>query len=474
MREMSMGGVATVGLLCGEAALQYLRLKLNRCVTMSIGTQLRKVSLGTTCLIGAVALATAASAQTAGPKAPFTAFLDGDVNDNFGVISGQQNAGHARGVGMQADAWLRFTFEGHSDNGLTYGFYVRTLGTSSSISVDGYANDREATYLSSDYGYVEIGTGQSVGKESGAFTKAPYGPPGSSQKDLGPDEGLEKVFMVDPVAAAFNSNLGKFGGDVIGVTRATHIYYMSPEYHGFHISADYAPDGAGRTEEMYLTSTAGSAVTTTTQSTTNYQNLWEGLVGYKGTIGPVALTTNVAYSYGQSKNIFAAPSAGAPNGSSTAANTPISNVHTGFKANYNGIELGFDYTYAGDSVEPRNLSPSIKPVTSWGTAFAVNYYTGPWIIGALYWYARGPGIFSAVPVGGSYLGTTTTVPRTANGLWEQNLIDTGVGYQLAPGLRVYEVVSLYYDSDTHVQTQTGTAQRHPRGQIYITGITFDW
>src|SRR5206468_1205693 len=99
---------------------------------------LRKVLFGSTAMIGAIMLASAASAQTAGPKAPFTAILDGEANANFGVLSGTQNSGtnggHQRDFGMEQNAWMRFFFEAKADNGLTYGWNVRILGTSSTIT----------------------------------------------------------------------------------------------------------------------------------------------------------------------------------------------------------------------------------------------------------------------------------------------------------------------------------------------------
>src|SRR3569832_2002240 len=77
-------------------------------------SQLRKVLCGSTALVGAFMLASAATAQTAGPKAPFTAILDGEVNGNIGILSGTQNSGtnggHQRDFGMEQNAWMRFFF----------------------------------------------------------------------------------------------------------------------------------------------------------------------------------------------------------------------------------------------------------------------------------------------------------------------------------------------------------------------------
>src|SRR5258706_5334335 len=116
--------------------------------------ELRKGLFASTALIGAVMLAGAAAAQTAGPKAPFTAILDGEANANFGVLSGVQNSGnnggHARDFGMEQNVWMRFFFEAKADNGLTYGWNVRIIGSFDTITFNGFSNDREGIYFRHD------------------------------------------------------------------------------------------------------------------------------------------------------------------------------------------------------------------------------------------------------------------------------------------------------------------------------------
>src|SRR3954471_2939288 len=157
---------------------------------------LRKLLFGSTALIGAVMLAGTASAQTAGPKAPFTAILDGEVDGNVGILGGTQNSGanngHQRDFGFVQNAWMRFFFEGKADNGLTYGWYVRIMGTSSTISAHGFSNDRELMYFRHPTsGTAEGGHGSSTGKPGFPFVRADWGPSSSSQSYPGPDGKLE-------------------------------------------------------------------------------------------------------------------------------------------------------------------------------------------------------------------------------------------------------------------------------------------
>jgi predicted porin len=427
----------------------------------------RQVLLGTTGLIFVLSLASAASAQTAGPKAPFTAILDGEVNANLGIISGQRNNAHDRDLGMEQNVWMRFFFEGKADNGLTYGWYTRMLGTSSSVSVAGFTVDREAIYLRHpSWGTVELGEGTSGGKEGFPFVTADWGPVTSSRFYLGPDGGLEALFIKDPLPATILSNLSKIGADNVDIRRTNHIYYGTPVWNGFSVNASYAPDGTQRNEEQFVTSTAGVPVTISSTSTTQYQSLMDASVNYAAALGPVALRTGVNYVHGQSKNVFSATG-------STQANDAINSVHTGFRANYLGFQWAVDYTYAGNSERPHiaNLNPNVK---MWGWSTELEYFFGPWVVGGYYWFARAPGVFAPLAAGATLGGQVFPVAQTGNGAWEMNNFELGVGYTLAPGLKLYQAAFYYSDYNTHVPVGAPGKFRNPTGQVYITGIAFAW
>jgi hypothetical protein len=63
---------------------------------------LKRILCATTALAAVLCAGTSlperALAQTAGPKAPFTAFLDGDAQTYFGVQSGSTNNGGTNGL----------------------------------------------------------------------------------------------------------------------------------------------------------------------------------------------------------------------------------------------------------------------------------------------------------------------------------------------------------------------------------------
>jgi predicted porin len=428
---------------------------------------LRRVLCSTTAFaaaaaVGAIALPLSAEAQTAGPKAPFTAILDGDVNTNFAVISGQQNASHNRDFGMEQNGWLRFFFEGTSDNGLTYGFYVRTLSSSDSITANGFSNDRESIYLRGNFGTVEIGNGASWSRRGAPNVTADWGPPTQAQNYLGPDGKLEDKLIKDANENRIFAAMRMIGSDNISEGRIEHIAWFSPEIKGFQFGLSVAPDGTSRNEETFTTSTAGTPNTTSTTSLAQFQNVVAGGVVYKHQLGPVVTASQVEYVHAQSKNVFT------PTGS-TQANKDVSSVHTGFKANWAGFQFAVDYTYAGHSASPNigNLNPN---PTMWGWDVGLEYFLGPWTVGGFYQFARSPGLF----------GPTTTLgaTRVAGGVWEMNIMGIGAGYQIAPGLKAYTEAFYYNDYDTHVTVATNALfagdQRNPHGQLYLVGLAFDW
>jgi outer membrane protein OmpU len=422
--------------------------------------------LGTSSLVGILLLASAASAQTAGPKAPFAAILDGEANGNLGIISGQKNIAHDRDFGMEQNVWMRFFFEGKADNGLTYGWYGRILGTSSSVSSNGFVIDREAIYFKHpSWGTVELGGGTSGGKDAIPFVTADWGPPTTSRFYLGPDGGLEPFFIKDPLPSTILNNLTKVGSDNVDIRRTMHVFYGTPVWSGVSFDLSYAPDGITRNEEQFVTSTAGTPVTTSGTATAQFQNLTDASVKYATQLGPVAFRTGIDYVWAQSKNVFTTTG-------STQANNNISSWHTGIQANWLGFQWGVDYSYGGYGDQP-HLGNGDR-LTSWGWSTGLEYFLGPWTIGGFYWFNRAPGIFAPLAAGSTLGGQLFPVAQTANGVWEMNLFEIGVGYTVAPGLKLYEAAFYYSDYNTHVPVGSPGRFRNPTGQAYITGLSVAW
>jgi hypothetical protein len=442
---------------------------------------LRKVLFGTSALFGAALLAGTAMAQTAGPKAPFTAILDGEANANFGVLSGVQNSGnnggHARDFGMEQNAWMRFFFEAKADNGLTYGWNVRILGTSSTITFNGFSNDREGIYFRHDaWGTVSIGNDTATGKQGFPFVKADWGPPTSAQSYLGPDGKLEGAFLQTTDTRAFNIfntfiKLGSDNGFPSG--RAMHIWYGTPTFAGFSANMDYTPDGRSRNEEQFVTDTLAATPATNNAlaqslSATNFQNIASINVQYKGTLGPAAVAGGVQYAHAQSKNAL-----GLAGGTEFSNQTfrDANSYEAGFTANYAGFQFGLTGTWYGKSAQPKAQTGGNAiiggSVDSWGWSTGLEYFMGPWVVGGYYWYGRAPGTFQWAPLG-------TAPIAGGNGQVEFNYYAVGLGYTVAPGLKFYTEAFFYNDYNTHVVSTASNSGRNPNGQIYIVGTSIAW
>jgi outer membrane protein OmpU len=431
--------------------------------------------IGTTALASVLMSAGIADAQTAGPKSPFSAILDGEANANFAVQSGTQNTAHARELGLQQNVWMRLFFEGKADNGLTYGWLVRILGTSSSVSNNGFSNDREAMYFQHpSWGTAEIGNDTSTSKNGFPFVTADWGPPSTSQRYLGPDGQLERQFVTDTRASTMLALFDKVGSDnAFPPSRALHLWYGTPEYRGLSANVEFTPDGTNRNEEQFVTSTqAGAPSTTQSLNGANFQNIVGVGVNYKGELGPVAFATGIQGSHGQSKNNFGL--AGGSEFSNQAFNDANS-YHTGLKLNWAGFQWAADYTWYDKSGLPKSLAAGSTPVSTWGAATELEYFMGPWTFGGYYWYSRAPGIvFPAGTTSVSFGG----VAQSISGEWEANQYALGVGYTLAPGLKVYGEAYYYDLYNTHVSAAANAASagnpRNPHGQIYLVGTSFAW
>ena len=421
-------------------------------------------------------------AQTAGPKAPFKAILDGEAVGTFGILSGVQNSGnnggHARDFGMEQNAWMRFFFEAKADNGLTYGWNVRILGTSSTITFNGFSNDREGIYFRHDaWGTLSIGNDTATGKQNIPVVLADWGPPTSSQSYLGPDGKLEGEFLRTTDTRAFqifNSFIKLGSDDAFPSGRAMHIWYGTPTYAGFSASMDYQPDGTSRNEEQFVTSTqSGAPSASQSLSSTNFQNVWSVNLSWKGEWMGAAWAPMVQYAHGQSKNLF-----GLAGGTefSNQAFKDINSYEAGVKVNYAGFQFGIEGTWYGQTEVPKQQTGGTGPIgntpDTWGWATGLEYFMGPWVVGGYYWYGRAPGTFQLGTVGTAL--TNVNGVTAGNGVFEFNYYAGGIGYTVAPGLKLFGELFYYNMYNTHILSTASNSGRNLTGQVYIFGTSISW
>lgn len=452
-----------------------------------------KACLRATTILAGTVIAASAMAQTAGPKAPFTAFLDGDVQAYIGVQSGTKNNGtvnpqtsaaapvansHGRALGMYQNAELRPTFQGRADNGLTYGWFAKIDGASSSITVAGFAVDREDLFLRHpDYGQIQFGNNSSTSKGAFPYTQCDYGPL-LNVNSLCADGGSEQFMLTDPNAVVLDGNLTKYGADnPVGGGRATHIYWASPRWSGFDFSLDYAPDGTKRNEEQFVTSTSATNISVSTSSQSRSTNISGAAVHYTWASGPWSGKIGANIGYSEGKYIYS------PAGRTKAVSDGLATTE-GASVQWRDIRFAAVHTWKGKSsnaaegptaVNPGANSDFNKP-TAWGYSLLLERYSysiyqpddkgpsgGDWGYGVYYQFARDAG------------------PYNTNGVWEINYLGVGGGYWIAPGLQVFSEAWFYSDWNTHPFGGTNTASfgtpanaRHPSGQVYFAGISIEW
>jgi len=476
---------------------------------------LKHLLLGTTVLVTAAVAASAAMAQTAGPKAPFTVYLNGDASSYIGFQSGQNNNGsnnfpapgtavnsHGRSYGIVNNAEGKFTFRAKADNGMAYGFYVRFPLTSDSTNVLGFAIDREKLFFQNPgvWGFFFIGNDSGTGKDGFPETDPLWG--GYQQDNgLGPDQGIEQVFYSDPNAIAIDGVLHKSGSDAMfGTGRSTHLMYKTRPFlsdeqgggvEGLQFAIDFSPDGTSRAEDVFLTSTTNQkAIAVSSSSGTRLQNI----------IGAdfhdsFAINEKLSGEFGM--NVVWAQS------KDTAALVPSSSGvlggTIGQTLQYGTWREATTFTYFGKSdvsqgvpAAPAGVASVENKPTTWGYSLMLEQTSisafqptlergnrsgisniaepdavpvaGDWSWGPYYVYGRAPGPFGD------------------NGVIEVNYYGLGGAYWLAKGLYVTAEAHYYSDWNTHAFTgdparfQSGTAAgaRNPHGQVYILATTVYW
>jgi hypothetical protein len=441
-----------------------------------------KTRLRTTTILAAALLAGPAAAQTAGPKAPFTAILDGNVQSYFGVQSSSTNNGtsnvvtapvansHGRAFGMHQDAEGRFTFQATADNGMTYGYFARFPLTSSAISVDGFSIDREDIFFRHPaYGLVEIGNNRGTSKTGFPYTACAWGPQSSVNQTCA-DGQSEKGLISDPNMLQIDGNVTRYGADnPIGAGRSLHLWYLSPEIlRGWTVAFEYGPDGTGRNEEQFVTSTNATTVTISSSSVSKMMNIAGTATHYIFGTGEWGGKVGAGVGYAEGKYIYT------PTGKSKAITDALTTTEN-FSLQWRDIRFAIGHSWKGKS---QSAPIAVNRITAWGYSVVlerVSYkvygldsrgpQAGDWAYSVWYQYARDKGLYSST------------------GLWEANYFGGGGGYWVATGLQMFAGVFVYSDYNTHPDNAMGTPagtsgtlanQHHPKGQVYFAGTTFEF
>lgn len=365
---------------------------------------MKKILLGTTGLVGAALLATAASADT--PKVTLGGFSDFQA----GYTNDDKDTG-VRSTGFRNDNTVTVKVDGKTSGGLGYGAEIDLQADATAdVNNQGLNASRTFTYLEGNFGRVELGSNKSVaatqridastiavatGGINGAWgdfvdgtgTTGKSNPTGSGQL-------LSAVsnhgFITESKLTSELGSVNAVGDE--STYNATKASYYTPKFAGFQAGVSYTPSLADRGQDIGRS------------DTTSVADVIDAGLGYEHAFGAYKLALSGTYEHGASTN----STAGA------LGSDDINEYNVGGTVGFMGFSLAGSY---GNYV-----NSGIAGVDG-------NYWT------AGLGYAAGP-----VGLSATYLSSTLT---GADGDNKFNNVVLGADYKLAPGLTPYAEVSFY-------------------------------
>lgn len=413
---------------------------------------MKKLLLGSTALLGAIALSGAASAQQVVTKAPFTLTIGGSFSSYFGVNAGGDEglAGTAangkKNYDFLSETLLQFSASAKTDNGLTYGATVRkyfNLGGNQGQTGGGFSAfqgtsttdyDRSWVFLQGSFGRIDFGDVNSTRATFMTTALNSVGPVWGN--GLGPDGGMPAFFYNvngTNISGAITSpgNYTTYGAN--STTRRTKLVYTSPDFSGFQAGLSYLPSGGDAGANFDRTDTlTGGASTTGINGRGNYRDVIEGGLRYKGKFGGVTVTPALGFLFASGYKSLT---------SAQATLEDANSLFAGLQVDYMGASVGVGYTNAFKSgLAKNNVGTAPNRDSTEGLVVAVGYVTGPWALSGYYQYVTMEGSQAA----------------TASGNDTARLFEIAGGYTLAPGLQLWTAVHNYEFKDEGATKRNGT------------------
>lgn len=375
---------------------------------------MKKFLLGTTALISAATIATAANA--AGPDVTVGGFIDfqasfADQDTGFDTTADTDRE-LDRDSHFQNDTEVHILVDGKADNGLGYGAVIELEadvdgGSRNDGSASGTGNaDKTYLYVESTAGRVEagnnVGAAQSLSVGAENIARATGGIKGDFHKyvDVGQDDsggfgGTPTIIYVpalpselDPTAAG--------GTNLLDQEEATKLTYFTPRVSGFQAGVSYTND----------TGDNGSSAGLSSEATADeYENLWSLGANYEGDFDGVGVRVGATGEFGGEAE--------------TTANQDISAWQAGAEVSFQGFSVAGSY---GDNEDSRQTA-STTEVSYWTAGAA--YETGPFGVSV------------------TYLDSEADLAARTD---EFTNLSVGADYALAPGLTPY-VEASFFEAD---------------------------
>jgi len=399
---------------------------------------MKKILLGSTALLGAIALSGAASAQQVTTKAPFTLNIAGSFSSYLGVLSGgnQSLTQDKKNYDFVHESVLQFNATAKSDNGLTYGAVVRKYFQPASGPQPGGDYDRSFLFVTGSFGQVRFGDVNTARADFSPGFNA-VGP--ALGNTLGSDGGLAQNFYNLPAAATSGiGGLPSMGNYPVypgsgSSQRRTKLVYVSPDFSGFQAGIGYIPsaNGSGFAFDRVDTSAAGQGVAANA-GRANYRDMIEVSARYTFMLGGVKVIPTASYLFGSALK--------APAGS--AKLDDASSLYVGLSGEIAGFGAAVGYTNSFKTGVAKNTAANASPNRDDAQGFLVQagYTFGPWAVSGFYSWATSEGNTGAAFAGNDKL----------------SIAELAAGYTLAPGLQLWTAVHNYEFKDEDRTKFNGT------------------
>jgi len=356
---------------------------------------MKKILLGTTGLVGAALIASAASAET--PKVTLGGFSDFQAG-----YSKDDNDLNKRSVGFRNDNEITVKVDAKTSAGLSYGAEIDLeADTTADADNQGVNASRTFTYLSGNWGRVEMGGNKSVAStmrvDASSIAVATGGINGAWSYFVNPAAGAVAGnnsavnFLTESKLAGEHGSFLKIGDET--TYNATKVSYYTPKFVGFQAGVSYTPQLDDRGQ------------TVTRSNTASVSDVMDFGLSYNNTFSNVALAASGTYEFGHGEGTA---------GPSGFGSDEIQAWNIGTSLGYKGFSVAGSYG---------------KDEQAGQAGVKGDYWT------AGLGYAAGP-----VGLSATYLDSDLKTVGVSNKF--TNLV-IGADYKLAPGLTPYAEVSFY-------------------------------
>jgi len=362
---------------------------------------MKKILLGTTGLVGAALLASAASAET--PKVTLGGFSDfqaGYTNDD--------KDGAQRSVGFRNDNEVTVKVDGKTDAGLGYGAEIDLeADTTADANNQGLNASRTFTYLEGNFGRVELGGNKSVAAtqriDASTLAVATGGINGAFNYFVDGQTTGTAPLSASNTGFISNSKLtGEHGSyTAIGdetTYNATKVSYYTPKFVGLQAGLSYTPKLDDRGQTLGRSDVAGVS------------DVIDAGLSYDHTFGAIKLAASGTYEWAHGEGTAGVAGLGSDD---------VNEFNVGALLGFGGWSLAGSY---GDYIDS-----GVAGVDGWYYTAGLGYSAGP--IGLSATWLQSQLSNDAIVAGG----------KDSN---FNNLV-LGADYKLAPGLTPYAEVSFY-------------------------------